>query len=290
MIAAAMLAPVLTRFFTQRLMCQRHASPHTICSYRDTFRLLLQFAQARLHKAPSQLAWADINAPMVAAFLDDLQTRRKIGESSRNLRLTAIRSLFRYASFELPAHSEQIQQVLAIPNKCHIRRQIHYLTRPEVNALLAAPNPLLWSGRRDRAWILLALQTGLRVSELSSLVRSDVHLGAGAYIRVLGKGRKERCVPLTRQMVTILQAWLKEAPRCDSSFLFPSRVGACLSSKGLQYLLKKHVATACKTCPLLKERHVSPHMLRHTLAMDLLHAGVESTVIAMWLGHESVQT
>jgi site-specific recombinase XerD len=128
------------------------------------------------------------------------------------------------------------------------------------------------------------------VSELSSLVRNDVYLGAGAYIRVLGKGRKERCVPLTRQMVTILQAWLKEPPRCDSTFLFPSRVGACLSSKGLQYLLTQHVATACKTCPLLKEKRVSPHMLRHTLAMDLLHAGVESTVIALWLGHESVQT
>ncbi len=285
-----MLAPVLTRFFTQRLMSQRHASPHTISSYRDTFRLLLQFTQARLHKAPSKLAWSEIDAPLISAFLDDLQEQRKITARSRNLRLTAIRSLFRYAAFELPDQSEQIQRVLAIPNKRYVREQVHFLTQPEVKALVAAPDPGSWSGRRDQAWLLLALQTGLRLSELTGLTRQDLHLGAGAYVQVLGKGRKERCVPLTKQTVAILQAWLKEPHRGDGTVLFPNRIGERLSNKGLQYLLAQHVATAREAYPPLKDKRVSPHLLRHTLAMNLLHAGTDPTVIALWLGHESVQT
>lgn len=290
MTTTMMLAPVLTRFFTERLMHQRHASPHTISSYRDTFRLLLQFTKTRLHKAPSQLAWTDIDAPLITAFLDDLQEQRKVSARSRNLRLTAIRSLFRYASFELPAQSDQIQRVLAIPNKRYVRRQIDYLTRAEVDALLSVPDPQGWSGRRDRTWLLLALQTGVRLSELTGLTRQDIHLGAGAYVHVLGKGRKERCVPLSKQTVALLQVWLKEPPRCNSAFLFPSRVGERLSNKGLEYLLAQHVARACEICPSLRDKHVSPHLLRHTLAMSLLHAGVDTTVIALWLGHESVQT
>lgn len=289
-IATVSLAPVLTRFFTQRLMQQRHASPHTISSYRDTFRLLLQFAHARLRKAPSKLAWTDIDAPLVCAFLDDLQNERKITARSRNLRLTAIRSLFRYASFELPDQSEQIQRVLAIPNKCYVREQIHFLTTPEADALLAAPDLSTWSGRRDQAWILLALETGLRLSELTGLTHKDLQLGAGAYVNVLGKGRKERCVPLTKQAVKILQAWVKEPPRGDGTVLFPNRMGQRLSNKGVQYLLAQHVAIAREACPALREKCVSPHLLRHTLAMRLLHSGVDPTTIALWLGHESVQT
>ncbi|MDZ7752564.1 MAG: site-specific integrase [Gammaproteobacteria bacterium] len=283
-------ASMLTRFFTQRLMQQRQVSPHTIHSYRDTFRLLLRFAKTRLGKEPSQLAWEEIDAPLVGIFLDDLQAQRGIGARTRNLRLTAIRSLFGYAAFELPEHAEQIQRVLAIPAQRCTHEQVHYLPRPEIDALLAAPDPSTWSGRRDHAWILLAVQTGLRLSELTALAREDTHLGSGAYVHVLGKGRKERAVPLARQTVAVLQAWLAEPAVGEGRILFPNRRGTRLSNDGLQYLLAKHVATARKTCPSLRGKRVSPHLLRHTAAMELLQAGVDTTVIALWLGHESVQT
>jgi site-specific recombinase XerD len=283
-------ATILTRFFTQRMMQQRHASPHTIGSYRDTFRLLLQFARVRLSKEPSQLAWEDVDAPLICTFLNDLEERRGIGARSRNLRLTAIRSFFRYAAFELPAQSDPIQRILAIPSKRCTHEQVHYLTRPEIDALLATPAQTCWSGRRDHAWLLLAVQTGLRLSELTGLTRQDVGLGRGAHVHVLGKGRKERCVPLTKQTATVLQDWLQEAGRRGSDFVFPNRQGGHLSNDGLQYLLAKHVAAARETCPSLRNKSVSPHMLRHTAAMELLQAGVDTTVIALWLGHESVET
>jgi integrase len=185
-------ATILTRFFSQRLMQQRHASPHTIESYRDTFRLLLQFAKARLGKEPSQLAWEDVDATLICTFLNDLEERRRIGARSRNLRLTAIRSFFRYAAFEIPAQSDPIQRILAIPSKRCTHEQVHYLTRPEIDSLLAAPAQNRWSGRRDHAWLLLAVQTGLRLSELTGLTCQDVRLGKGAHVHVVGKGRKER--------------------------------------------------------------------------------------------------
>ena len=283
-------ASVLTRFFTQRLMQQRHASPHTIHAYRDSFRLLLRFAKARLGKEPSLLAWDEIDAPLVGAFLDDLQAQRGIGARSRNLRLTAIRSLFGYAAFELPEHAEQIQRVLAIPAQRCTHEQVHYLSRPEIDALLAAPDRSTWSGRRDHSWLLLAVQTGLRLSELTALTREDTHLGGGAHVHVMGKGRKERAVPLARQTAAVLQAWLAEPMMDEGRIVFPSRRGTRLSNDGLQYLLAKHVATARETCPSLRGKRVSPHVLRHTAAMELLQAGVDTTVIALWLGHESVQT
>jgi integrase/recombinase XerD len=283
-------ASLLTRFFSQRLMQQRQASPHTICSYRDTFRLLLQFAKSRLGKEPSQLALEAIDAPLISAFLDDLEAQRGISARSRNLRLTAIRSFFRYAAFELPTHAELIQRVLAIPAKRYTHVQIHYLNRPEIDALLAAPDQNTWSGRRDHAWLLLAVQTGLRLSELTGLTRQDTHLGAGAYVHVIGKGRKERCTPLTKQTTVVLQNWLKEPVPGDAHVVFPNRTGGRLSNDGVQYLLAQHVATASKVCPSLLSRHVSPHVLRHTAAMELLQAGVDTTVIALWLGHESVET
>lgn len=281
---------LLTRFFSQRLMQQRHASPHTISSYRDTFRLLLQFAKARLGKEPSGLAWDDIDAPLISAFLDDLQAHRGLGARSRNLRLTAIRSFFRYAAFELPERAEPIQRVLAIPCKRFPQKQVHYLSRQEIDALLAAPDPNTWSGRRDHAWLLLAVQTGLRLSELTGLTREDTQLGSGAYVHVLGKGRKERCTPLTKQTADVLQAWLKEPALGQGQILFPNRRGGRLSNDGVQYLLAQHVATASKVCPSLRSKRVSPHVLRHTAAMELLHAGIDPTVIALFLGHESVET
>lgn len=284
------IAPLLTRFFTQRLMQQRQASPHTISSYRDTFRLLLQFAHTRLGKEPSRLSWDDIDAPLVSAFLDDLQEHRGISARSRNLRLTAIRSLFRYVAFELPGQSESIQRVLAIPGKRYTCHQVNYLTRLEVDALLAAPDRKTWSGRRDHAWLLLAVQTGLRVSEFTGLTHRDVILGTGAHVHVIGKGRKERCTPLTKQTAVVMQEWLKETTPGDGQVVFPNRRGGRLSNDGVQYLLAKHVAIASELCPSLRTKRVSPHVTRHTAAMELLQAGVDTTVIALWLGHESVET
>ncbi|MGH8676839.1 MAG: site-specific integrase [Burkholderiales bacterium] len=290
MTPAASLPALLESFFTRRLMQQRCASPHTIGSYRDTFRLLLRFAQARIGRAPSELAFEQIDAPLIAAFLDDLEQSRRIGARSRNLRLTAIRSFFRYAAFEAPACSAQIQRVLAIPNQRFTRAQIGFLTRAEVQALLAAPDQHTWSGRRDHALLLVAVQTGLRLSELTGAQRNAVILGAGAHIRVLGKGRKERATPLTQQTAAVLRAWLREIPDGDDATVFPSARGDRMSGDGVQYLLAKHAATACKRCPSLLHKRVTPHVLRHTTAMELLQAGVDRAVIALWLGHESVET
>lgn len=281
---------LLQRFFTERLMRQRRASPHTISSYRDTFRLLLRFAQTQLGKPPSQLAFEQIDAPLIAAFLDDIEKARGISARSRNLRLTAIRSFFRYAAFEAPTHAEQIQRVLAIPNQRFTRAQVGFLIRSEVNALLAAPDMHTWSGRRDHALLLVAVQAGLRLSELTGICRETVFLGTGAYIRVLGKGRKERATPLTKQSVAVLQAWLREIPATADAVVFPNARGTRLSADGVHYLLAKHVATATRNCPSLARKRVTPHVLRHTTAMELLQAGVDRAVIALWLGHESVET
>jgi site-specific recombinase XerD len=290
MTAPPNFAALLERFFTQRLMQQRRASPHTIASYRDTFRLLLAFLQRRHHKAPSELALEDIDAPGVMAFLDEQEQVRGVTARTRNLRLTAIHSFFRYAAFEMPSHLEHIQRVLAIPAKRFPRRLVPFLSRPEVDALLAAPDRRTWSGRRDHALLLLAVQTGLRVSELTALRREDLHMGTGAHVRVIGKGRKERCTPLSKNTRAVLAAWLREPPRAADQPLFPNAQGGPLSAHGVQHVLKKHVAVAAARCPSLKGKRVSPHVLRHTTAMDLLQAGVDLAVIALWLGHESVET
>jgi site-specific recombinase XerD len=284
------LAVLLESFFTQRLMKQRAASSHTISSYRDAFRLLLQFAQERLGKPPSRLALEEIDAPLIVAFLDELEKTRGLSARSRNLRLTAIRSFFHYAALEAPAQSGQIQRVLAIPGKRHTRTLVHFLTRPEVEALLGAPNQHLWSGRRDHALLLVAVQTGLRLSELTGLERQDVTLGTGAHLRVMGKGRKERCVPLTKQTVAVLRAWMREPARAETPMLFPSPRGGRLSADAVQHLLAKHTAVASQSSPSLQQKRVTPHVLRHTMAMELLQAGVDRAVIALWLGHESVET
>ncbi|PJC02554.1 MAG: integrase [Gallionellales bacterium CG_4_9_14_0_8_um_filter_59_50] len=281
---------LLQSFFTSRLMQQRQASPHTIGSYRDSFRLLLQFAQTRLGVAPQKLTFEQIDAPLIAAFLEDMQTTRGISAISRNLRLTAIRSFFRYASFEMPSHAAQIQRVLAIPNKRCTRTQIGFLTRDEIDALLRAPDLGTRSGRRDHALMLLAVQTGLRLSEITGLRRREVCLGTGAHVRVVGKGRKERSTPLTKATADVLRAWLREIETGEDAIVFPSARGARLSADGVQYLLAKHVAQACQACTTLAKKHVTAHVLRHTMAMELLQAGVERSVIALWLGHESIET
>jgi len=287
---AATLAVLVERFFTQRLIHQRHVSPHTLSSYRDTFRLLLAFTRQRLQKPPSQLALEEIDAPLIGAFLDDLEASRGNTVRSRNLRLTAVRSFFHYAAYEAPTHSAQIQRVLAIPSKRYARRLVTFLTRPEINALLATPDQRTWSGRRDHAFLLLAVQTGLRVSEMTGLQRHDVHLGPGAHVRCVGKGRKERCTPLTKQTVAVLRAWMREPARGQTETLFSNARGSRLSPDGVQYLLAKHTALARQACPSLAPKRVTPHVLRHTTAMELLQAGVDRAVIALWLGHESVET
>jgi|SRR5262245_10464197 len=281
---------LLQGFFTQRLMQQRQVSPHTIASYRDTFRLLLQFAQKHLRRAPSTLVLEDIDASLVAAFLDDLEKVRDVTPRTRNLRLTAIHSFFRYVAFEDPARAAQIQRVLAIPPKRFARTLVPFLSRPEVDALLAAPDRRTWSGRRDHALILLAVQTGLRLSELTALQQQDVHLGTSAHVSVIGKGRKQRCTPLSKNTRSVLAAWLKEPPKHPGQPLFPNASGSRLSAHGVHYLLAKHVAVATRACPSLKHKRVSPHVLRHTTAMDLLQQGVEQSVLALWLGHESIET
>jgi len=284
------LSALLQAFFTDRLMNQRRASPHTIASYRDTFRLLFNFAQKQLNKPPSQLALDDLGAPFIGAFLDHLQRHRHNGIRTRNLRLTAIRSFFRYAAFQEPGRSDLIQRVLAMPTKRYDRAMIDFLSQTEIQALLSAPDCTTRLGRRDKALLLLAIQTGLRLSELVGLRRRDVVLASGAHVRCYGKGRKERCTPLTKQTISLLKAWLEERGGSEEDVVFPNARDAPLSPDGVQYLLAKHVEKARKICPSLKDKNVSPHVLRHTAAMELLQAGVDHAVIALWLGHESPET
>jgi integrase/recombinase XerD len=290
MSAESTFPTLLTKFFSQRLIQQKRVSPHTISSYRDTFRLLLRFAYSELSKEPSALAWEDIDAPFICAFLDEQEQQNGISPRTRNLRLSAIRSFFRFSSFELPERMAIIQRILAIPPKRTVRRQIGYLSRTEVDALLAVPDQETWAGRRDHAWLITAVQTGLRVSELTNLKCKDIELGAGAYVYVIGKGRKERYTPLTKETVKTLKSWIAELKNATDEVLFPSLRGKSMSNDGIQYLLAKHCRKAAELCPSLQKKRVSPHQLRHTAAMELLKAGVDVTVIALWLGHESLDT
>lgn len=281
---------LLAAFFTERLMQQRQASPHTIASYRDTFRLLVQYAERQLHKAPAQLAIDDFDTPFIGAFLEHLETQRHNSARTRNTRLAAIHSFFRYVALQEPRYIALAQRILAMPSKRYTRRPVAFLTQTEVAALLKAPEPKTRAGRRDRTLLLVAVQTGLRASELITLRCEDVMLGAGAHLRCQGKGRKERCTPLRKDAVTVLRAWLKERRGAPADPVFPNQRGGPLSHDGLGYLLAKHLANAQARCPSLKKKRVSPHTLRHTAAMDLLQNGVDRAVIALWLGHESVET
>ncbi|WP_327009708.1 site-specific integrase [Dactylosporangium sp. NBC_01737] len=284
------LAPTLEAFFTQRLATERDASAHTIGAYRDTWRLLLLFAQDHTAKAPSQLDLADLDARLITTFLTCLETERGNSVTTRNARLTAIRSLFRYAALRHPEHAGLIQRVLAIPSKRHEQAMVCFLTPQEVDALLAAPDRASWHGRRDHALLALTVQTGLRVSELTSLTSNDLHLGTGACVHCVGKGRKQRVTPLTRQTVAVMKVWLRERAGDPADPLFPGRRGRPLTTDAVAWLLAKHVTTATPHCPTLASKNVTPHVLRHTAAMRLLQAGVDTSVIALWLGHESVQT
>ncbi len=284
------LAPTLEVFFTERLIRQRQVSPNTVAAYRDTMRLLLSFAAERLGKQPSQLEVDDLGAPLIGAFLDHLERERGNGVRTRNARLAAIRSLFRYAALRHPEHAAVIERVLAIPPKRFERNLVTFLSEEEVAALLAAPDPATWTGRRDRAMLMLAAQTGLRASELTGLRCADVHLGRGPHVDCLGKGRKQRITPLTSATVAVLRVWLAERGAQAKDPLFPTRTGGRLSRDGLEHRLAKHTVSAALACPSLAEKRVTAHVLRHTTAMRLLQAGVDTSVIALWLGHEQVET
>jgi integrase/recombinase XerD len=284
------LAPTLQAFFTDRLTRERHASPHTLAAYRDTMRLLLAFAEQHIAKRPSQLELDDLDAELVGAFLDHLERERGNSVRTRNARLAAIHSLFRFAALQHPEHAAVIQRVLAIPVKRFHRADITYLTEPEVDALLAAPDRATWTGRRDHTLLLLAVQTGLRASELTALNCGDLHLGTGAHVSCHGKGRKDRATPLTAGTVASLRTWLDERRGQPSDPLFPTSRGRRLSRDALERRLAKYVAIASAAERSLDEKRVTLHVLRHTAAMRLLQAGVDTTVIALWLGHESVDT
>jgi integrase/recombinase XerD len=284
------LPPLLEAFFTERLITQRRASQHTVAAYRDTFRLLLRFAQERTGKPPAGLALEDLDAPFVGAFLEHLQAARSNGARTRNARLAAVRAFFRFAALREPAHAALIQRVLAIPQKRTERLLVEYLTREELQALLASPDQATRTGRRDHALILAAAQTGLRVSELTGLTRADIHLGAGPNIRCTGKGRKERRTPLTRQTVTALRAWLTERGGTPADPVFPGPGGCPLTRSAVWRLIARNARAAAQSCPSMRAKQISPHTLRHTAAMQLLAAGVDRAVIALWLGHEQVET
>ncbi len=284
------LAPTLEAFFTERLIAQRRASPNTIAAYRDTFRLLLGFVQATTGTPPARLQLEGLDAPLIGAFLDHLEHHRGVAVSTRNARLAAVHSMYRFAALRHPEHAAVIQRVLAIPAKRANRAVVTYLTRPEIDALLAAPDRSTRGGRRDRALLLVAVQTGLRVSELTGLRCEDVTLGTGAHLRCTGKGRKDRTTPLLGATAAVLRDWLAERRDGPGDPLFPGPRGRPLTRDAVARLVARHAATAAGTCPSIAAKRVSPHVLRHSAAMELLHAGVDVAVIALWLGHESIRT
>ena len=285
-----LIAPTLQAFFTDRLARQRQASPRTIAAYRDTMRLLLTFVHQRTGTPPSMLEWDDLTADVISAFLNHLEDERGNSVRTRNVRLTAIRSLFSFAALQHPEHALLIARVLDIPPKRFDKRSVTFLTGQEVNALLAAPDTNRWEGRRDKAMMALAVQTGLRVSELTGLNCADVTLGDGAAVRCEGKGRKQRTVPLDNPIQQLLRPWLGERAGRGGDPLFCTRTGRRLSRDAVAQRLATHVKTATKTCPSLHDKSVHPHVLRHSCAMSLLQAGVDTTVIALWLGHAGVRS
>jgi integrase/recombinase XerD len=284
------LAPALQAYFTDRLIGQRAASANTIGAYKVTFRLLLGFVSQRTGNPPAALDIAELDAPVIAAFLDHLERDRHNSVATRNNRLAAIHSLFGYLALHHPEHAATIQRVLAIPPKRAERNLVTYLTEPEVDALLAACDQSTWTGRRDHAMFALTIQTGLRISELTALTCGDITLTAGANVHTLGKGRKERRTPLVPSTTAILHAWLRQRPSAANEPLFPTTTGRRLSRDAVEHRLARHLAVARANCPSLKAKHVTMHTLRHTAAMRLLIAGNDITVIALWLGHEQVAT
>ncbi len=286
----SLVAPTLQAFFTDRLIRQRQASPRTIASYRDTLRLLFCFAQQKTGRTPSSLEWDDLDETLISSFLEHLEVERHNTARTRNLRLTAIRSLFHYAAPRHPEHAAVIQRVLSIPPKRFDKRTMTFLTAEEATALTNAPDRTRWEGRRDHALLVLAIQTGLRVSELVGLDCGDVALDVGAHVRCEGKGRKQRSVPLTQPSRAVIASWLNERNGNPHDPLFPTRTGRRLSRDAIERRVTVHAATAAQRCSSLKNKKIHPHSLRHSCAMSLLQAGVDATVIALWLGHADIRS
>lgn len=284
------VAPTLQSFFTDRLANQRQASPRTIASYRDSLRMLVVFTHERTGKTPATLDWNDLATETICAFLDHLETDRGNSARTRNLRLTAIRSLFVYASLRHPEHAALIQRVLAIPAKRFDKPLVAFLTATQIDTLVDAPDPTRWEGRRDQALLVVAVQTGLRVSELTGLDCGDITVDTGAHVRCQGKGRKHRAVPLTANTAAVLAAWLDERAGGDAQPAFPTRTGRRLSPDAVERLVAKHAATAATRCSSFPDHKINPHMLRHSCAMGLLQAGVDSAVIALWMGHADIRS
>lgn len=284
------VAPTLQGFFTDRLLRQRQVSPRTVAAYRDSLRLLLTWVHDTKRIQPHRLDWADLDASTIAAFLDHLERERNNTARTRNLRLTAIRSLFSYASLAHPEHAELIRRVLAIPPKRFDRPEIRFLTQTQLAVLLAAPDQHRWEGRRDRALLALTAQAGLRVAELTGLNNGDITLGDGAHVRCLGKGRKHRAIPLNKATSTVIGGWLNERGGLREEPLFPTRTGRRLSPDAVERLVRKHARTAASGDPSFAADQVHPHVLRHTCAMNLLHNGVDTAVIALWLGHADIRS
>lgn len=281
---------LLQNFFTDRLRSQMEASPNTIAGYRDTFRLFLRFAGVKRGKGPTKLRIEDLDAELVGDFLLHIETARRNSARSRNIRLAAIRSFFRYVAMNKQAYLLHCQKILAMPSKRYVRRTVNFLDHAEIEALLKAPDRATWAGRRDHLILLIALQTGLRASELVNLRRQDIVLGVGAHIRCEGKGRKQRCTPLREETVKRLELWLKEHQGPESDPLFPTIRGDRMSRDAFEHLVRKYTLSASASCGSLVGKRVSPHVLRHSTAMELLQHGVDQSVIALWLGHESVET
>ena len=286
----ATLPALVQQFFTDRLCTQMEASTNTIASYRDTFRLLLRFGSERTGRAPTKLKIEDLDSELVGDFLAHVESERRNSARSRNTRLAAIRSFFRFVAMSEPAYLLHCQKILAMPGKRYVRQTVEFLGRAEMDALLAAPDRSTWVGRRDYAILVVALQTGLRASELTNLCCGDVVTGTGAHIRCEGKGRKQRCTPLRRETLQVLELWLRERAGTDGDPLFPTMRGGRLSRDALEHIVRRHTLSASRTCPSLVGKRVSPHVLRHSTAMELLHHGVDQSVIALWLGHDSVET
>lgn len=284
------LPALIQQFFTDRLCTQMEASPNTIASYRDTFRLLLRFASERTDRAPTKLKIEDVDSALVGEFLAHVEDQRRNSARSRNARLAAIRSFFRFVAMSEPAYMHHCQRILSMSSKRYVRRTVEFLDRAEMDALLAAPDRSTWVGRRDHTILTMALQTGLRVSEIINLRRRDIVTGTGAHVRCEGKGRKQRCTPLRKETLKILDAWFRERAGTDDDPLFATVRGTKLSRDALERLVQRHTLAASTSCSSLVGKRVSPHVLRHSTAMELLHHGVDQSVIALWLGHESVET
>jgi|SRR5579862_1500619 len=283
-------AALVQAFFVEYQLNQKHASPRTLATYRDAFRLLLRFVRETKGIQPATLSVADLDAPTILAFLDNIEQQRANCVSSRNARLAAIRSFFRFVQMREPAGLAVASRVLAIPVKRTERKLLGYLTRSEIDAILAATDQTTWDGRRDHALLLTLYNSGARVSEIAGVRRDDIALDAPASLKLHGKGRKERAVPLWAKTARVLRAWLRELGDRSGGLAFPSARARHLSRHGVSFLLSRAVGRAALACPSLRNKPISPHLIRHSTAMHLLQAGVDPAVIALWLGHESVET